>query len=105
MRLRLTAATALAGVKTTNDEIVRDMMVNGNLRDRASALGFMAGGRRLYCGPAGREKEQVLRQQELQGRQDLANADFGLRRRPPDSRAGAQARQEALCPLRGGKDP
>jgi hypothetical protein len=82
--------------KTTNDEIVRDMMVNGNSRDRASALGFVAGGRDGALKSAQAEKEQALRQQELQGRQDLANADFGLRREAAGFQGRAQARQEAL---------
>lgn len=82
--------------KTTNDEIVRDMMVNGNSRDRASALGFVAGGREGALKSAQAEKEQALRQQELQGRQELANADFGLRREAAGFQGRAQARQEAL---------
>lgn len=82
--------------KTTNDEIVRDMMVNGNSRDRASALGFMAGGREAALKGAQAEREQALRQQELKGRQELANEDLGLRREAQGFQTRAQARQEAL---------
>lgn len=82
--------------KTTNDEIVRDMMVNGNSRDRASALGFVAGGREAALKGAQAEREQALRQQELKGRQELDNEDLGLRREAQGFQTRAQARQEAL---------
>ncbi len=82
--------------KTTNDEIVRDMLTSGNTRDRASALGFMAGNRDANLKAAQIDQEQALRQAEMEGRQDLANADFGLRREAAGFQTRAQAQQEAL---------
>ncbi|NML24336.1 Nif11-like leader peptide family natural product precursor [Zoogloea dura] len=82
--------------KTTNDELVRDMLVNGNSRDRSTALGFMAGGRDAAQRGTQSAQELALRQQEMQGRQDLANADLGLRKEAQGFQTRAQARQEAL---------
>ena len=78
--------------KTTNDEIVRDMLVNGNSRDRASALGFMAGGRDAAAKQGLDQQEMALRQQQ----QSVANADFGLRREAAGFQTRAAKRQEEL---------
>ncbi|MBN9695943.1 MAG: hypothetical protein J0L85_09085 [Zoogloea sp.] len=82
--------------KTTNDEVVRDMLTSGNARDRASALGFMAGNRDANLKAAQVDQEQALRQAEMEGRQDLANADFGLRREAAGFQAAAQRQIQAL---------
>ncbi len=64
--------------KVGTDEAIRDMLVKGNSRDRASALGF------------------ALRQQEMQGRQGIANEELGLKREAQGFQTRAQQRQEAL---------
>lgn len=82
--------------KTTNEEIVRDMLVNGNSRDRASALGFMAGNRDAAQRGTQTEQEMALRQQDLQGRQGIANEDLGLRREAQGFQTAAQRQVQAL---------
>lgn len=82
--------------KTTNEEIVRDMLVNGNSRDRASALGFMAGNRDAAQRGTQTEQELALRQQDLQGRQGIANEDLGLRREAQGFQTAAQRQVQAL---------
>lgn len=78
--------------KTTNDEIVRDMLVNGNSRDRASALGFMAGGRDAAAKQGLDQQEMALRQQQ----QNVATADFGLRREAAGFQSASQRQIQAL---------
>lgn len=82
--------------KTTNDELVRDMLVNGNSRDRASALGFMAGGRDAASRAAQVEQDQALRQAEMEGRQGIASEDLGLRKEAQGFQTRAAKRQEEL---------
>lgn len=82
--------------KTTNEEIVRGMLVNGNSRDRASALGFMAGNRDAAQRGTQTEQELALRQQDLQGRQGIANEDLGLRREAQGFQTAAQRQVQAL---------
>lgn len=82
--------------KTTNDEIVRDMLTNGNTRDRATALGFMAGDRDAAMKAAQVEQDQALRQAEMEGRQGIAGEDLGLRREAQGFQTRAAKRQEEL---------
>jgi len=82
--------------KTTNDEIVRDMMVNGNSRDRASALGFMGGNRDASLKAAQVDQEQALRQAEMEGRQGIANEDLAMRKEAQGFKSAAQRQLQAL---------
>lgn len=82
--------------KTTNDEIVRDMLVNGNSRDRSAALGFMAGGRDAAQKGAQAAQELALRQQEMQGRQGIANEELGLKREAQGFQTATQRQIQAL---------
>ena len=77
-RINFNGGNGIGFRKTGTDEAIRDMLVKGNSRDRASALGF------------------ALRQQEMQGRQGIANEELGLKREAQGFQTRAQARQEAL---------
>lgn len=82
--------------KTTNDEVVRDMLTGGNTRDRASALGFMAGNRDANLKAAQVDQEQALRQAEMEGRQGIANEDLAMRQEAQGFKSAAQRQLQAL---------
>ena len=82
--------------KTTNDEVVRDMLTSGNTRDRASALGFMAGNRDANLKAAQVDQEQALRQAEMEGRQGIANEDLAMRQEAQGFKSAAQRQLQAL---------
>lgn len=82
--------------KTGTDEVLRDLLVNGNSRDRASALGFMGGNRDANMKNAQVEQDQALRQQELEGRQNIANEELGLKREAQGFQSAAQRQIQAL---------
>lgn len=82
--------------KLGTDEIVRDMLANGNSRDRAAVLGFMAGGRDAGMRQQRDQQELNLRQQEVEGRQDLAGQELGIKREAQGFQTRAAQRQEAL---------
>jgi hypothetical protein len=84
--------------KTTNEEIVRDMLVNGNSRDRASALGFMAGNRDAAQRGTQTEQELALRQQDSAAKSvtsGLSNQAQVLELQKAQRQADLQARYEA----------
>ena len=82
--------------KTGTDEVLRDLLVNGNSRDRASALGFMGGNRDANMKNAQVEQEQALRQQEMEGRQNIASEELGLKREAQGFQSAAQRQIQAL---------
>lgn len=82
--------------KLGNDEIVRDMLTNGSGRDRVAALGFMAGGRDAGMRQQRDQQELALRQQDMEGRQDLAGQELGIKREAQGFQTRAAQRQEAL---------
>lgn len=82
--------------KVGTDEAIRDMVVNGNSRDRATALGFL-GGRQDAADRAGLAQQDLgLRQQDMQGRQGIAEGELGLRREAQGFQSAAQRRLQAL---------
>lgn len=82
--------------KTGADEAIRDMLVKGNSRDRASALGFMGGNRDAGARQAQTSQELALRQQEIQGRQGIANEDLGMRKEAQGFQSTSQRQIQAL---------
>lgn len=95
-RINFNGGNGIGFRKTGTDEAIRDMLVKGNSRDRASALGFAAGNRDAELRGAQTQQELALRQQEMQGRQGIANEELGLKREAQGFQTRAQARQEAL---------
>lgn len=91
-RINFNGGNGIGFRKTTNDELVRDMLVNGNSRDRASALGFMGGSRDAIAKQGLDQQEMALRQQQ----QNVANADFGLRREAAGFQSASQRQIQAL---------
>lgn len=82
--------------KTTPDETVREMLVNGNSRDRAAALGFV-GGREDAADRTGlAQQELALRQQDAQSRQGVAAGDLAMRQETHGLQAAALGRIGAL---------
>ena len=84
-QIAFNSGAGVAFRKLGTDEIVRDMLANGNSRDRAAALGFMAGGR-----------DAGMRQQEVEGRQDLAGQELGIKLEAQGFQTRAAKRQEEL---------
>lgn len=82
--------------KLGTDEIVRDMLANGSSGDKSTALGFMAGGRDADMRQQREQQELALRQQEVEGRQDLAGQDLGIKREAQGFQTRAAKRQEEL---------
>lgn len=82
--------------KTGTDEVLRDLLVNGNSRDRASALGFMGGNRDANMKNAQVEQDQALRQQDMEGRQNIASEELGLKREAQGFQSAAQRQIQAL---------
>lgn len=95
-RINFNGGNGIGFRKTGTDEAIRDMLVKGNSRDRASALGFAGGNRDAEIRGAQTQQEMALRQQEMQGRQGIANEELGLKREAQGFQTRAQARQEAL---------
>lgn len=82
--------------KTTPDEAVREMLVNGNSRDRAAALGFV-GGREDAADRTGlAQQDLALRQQDAQSRQGVAAGDLAMRQETHGLQAAALGRIGAL---------
>lgn len=82
--------------KVGTDEALRDMVVRGNSRDRATALGFI-GGRQDAADRAGLAQQDLgLRQQDMQSRQGIAEGELGLKREVQGFQSSAARRQEAL---------
>jgi len=82
--------------KTTNDEIVRDMLVNGGAGDRSAALGFMAGRQDAGARQDMSQQELALRQQDAQSRQGIAAGEFGLKQEAQGFQSTAQRRLQGL---------
>ena len=82
--------------KTTNDEIVRDMLIRGNAGDRSAALGFMAGRQDAGTKQDMGQQELALRQQEAAARQGIAAGEFGLKQEAQGFQSAAQRRLGAL---------
>jgi len=82
--------------KTTNDEIVRDMLTRGNAGDRSAALGFMAGRQDAGTKQDMGQQELALRQQEAAARQGIAAGEFGLKQEAQGFQSAAQRRLGAL---------
>ena len=82
--------------KTTNDEIVRDMLTRGNAGDRSAALGFMAGRQDAGTKQDMGQQELALRQQEAAARQGIAAGEFGLKQEAQGFQTAAQRRLGAL---------
>ena len=95
-RINFNGGNGIGFRKTGTDEAIRDMLVKGNSRDRASALGFAGGNRDAELRGAQTRQELALRQQEMQGRQGIANEELGLKREAQGFQTRAAKRQEEL---------
>lgn len=82
--------------KTTNEEIVRDMLVRGSAGDRSAALGFMAGRQDAGTRQDMSQQEMALKQQEAAARQGIAAGEFGLKQEAQGFQTAAQRRLGAL---------
>lgn len=82
--------------KTTPDEAVREMLVNGTPRDRAAALGFMGGREDAADRYDLTRQDQALRQQDALARQGIAADEIGLKREAQGFQSAAARRHEAL---------
>lgn len=82
--------------KTTNEEIVRDMLVRGSAGDRSAALGFMAGRQDVGTRQDMSQQELALKQQEAAARQGIAAGEFGLKQETQGFQSAAQRRLGAL---------
>lgn len=95
-RINFNGGNGIGFRKIGADEAIRDMLVKGNSRDRASALGFAGGNRDAELRGAQTRQELALRQQEMQGRQGIANEELGLKREAQGFQTRAARRQEEL---------
>lgn len=82
--------------KTTPDEAVREMLVNGTPHDRAAALGFMGGRKDAADRYNLTRQDQALRQQDALARQGIAADEIGLKREAQGFQSSAARRLEAL---------
>ena len=82
--------------KVGTDEAIRDMVVRGNSRDRAAALGFMGGRQDAADRYDLTRQDQALRQQDALARQGIAADEIGLKREAQGFQSAAARRQEAL---------
>lgn len=82
--------------KVGADEAIRDMVVRGNSRDRAAALGFMGGRQDAADRYDLTRQDQALRQQDALARQGIAADEIGLKREAQGFQSAAARRQEAL---------
>ncbi len=82
--------------KVGTDEAIRDMVVNGNSRDRATALGFMGGRQDAADRYDLGQQDVALRQQEAQARQGIAAGEFGLKSEAQGFQSAAARRLATL---------
>ena len=66
--------------KIGTDEAIRDMVVKGNSRDRATALGFMGGRQDAEDRFGISQQELAIRQQDTLAKQGIAEDEMGLKR-------------------------
>lgn len=82
--------------KVGTDEAIRDMVVRGNSRDRATALGFL-GGRQDAADRTGLAQQDLgLRQQDMQSRQGIAEGELGLKREDSAIKSAAARQLQQL---------
>ena len=82
--------------KIGTDEAIRDMVVKGNSRDRATALGFMGGRQDAEDRFGISQQELAIRQQDTLAKQGIAEDEMGLKREAQGFQTAALRRQEAL---------
>ncbi len=82
--------------KTTPDEAVREMLVNGNSRDRAAALDFVEGREDANDRTGLAQQDHDKRQLDAQSRQGVAAGDLAMRQETHGLQAAALGRIGAL---------
>ena len=82
--------------KVGTDEAIRDMVVRGNSRDRAAALGFMGGRQDAADRYDLTRQDQALRQQDALSRQGIAAGEFGLKKEAQGFQSESQRRLQGL---------
>ena len=82
--------------KIGTDEAIRDMVVKGNSRDRATALGFMGGRQDAEDRFGISQQELAIRQQDTLAKQGIAEDEMDMKREAQGFQSAALRRQEAL---------
>lgn len=82
--------------KIGTDEAVRDMVVKGNSRDRATALGFMGGRQDAEDRFGISQQELAIRQQDALAKQGIAEDEMDMKREAQGFQSAALRRQETL---------
>ncbi len=82
--------------KVGADEAIRDMVVRGNSRDRAAALGFMGGRQDAADRYDLTRQDQALRQQDALARQGIAADELAMRQEAQGFTSSAQRQIQQL---------